>query len=106
MNWWVKSTKKVCATLNCIKQFLILVSAITACISISAFTSLLDIPIEITGSSIELRICAIAAGIKKCKSITKKKKKKHYEIVLLAKSKLSSIEVLISIINDANDFYK
>ena len=31
-----------------------------------------------------------------CKSIIKKKKKKHDKIILLAKSKLNSIEVLIS----------
>ena len=36
------------------------------------------------------------AGIKNYKSITKKKKTKHEKIVLLAKSKLKSIEVLIS----------
>ena len=40
-------------------------------------------------------ICAIPAGIKKYKSIIKKKKKKHDKMVLLAKSKSSSIEVLI-----------
>ena len=54
------------------------------------------ISIGITSSAIELKICAITAGIKKYKSIIKKKKKKHDKIVLLAKSKLSSIEVLIS----------
>ena len=43
-----------------------------------------------------LKICAIAAGIKNYKSIIKKKKMKHDKIVLLAKSKLDSIEVLIS----------
>ena len=43
-----------------------------------------------------MKISAINAGIKKYKSIIKKKKKKHDEIVLLAKFKLSSIEVLIS----------
>ena len=32
-------------------------------------------------SAIGLKICAITAGIKKCKSMTKKKKKKHDEIV-------------------------
>ena len=36
------------------------------------------------------------AGIKNYKSIIKKKKTKHEKIVLLAKSKLNSIEVLIS----------
>ena len=67
-----------------------------ACTSISSFPSLLGIPIGITSSEIGLRICAIAAGIKKYKSIIMKKKKKHDLIVLLEKSKLNSIEVLIS----------
>ena len=57
----------VCATLNYIEHFLILVSTITGCISISAFHSLIGIPIEITSSAIGLKICATAAGIKKCK---------------------------------------
>ena len=54
------------------------------------------ISIGITSSAIGLNICAIAAGINKYKSIIKKKKKKHDKIVLLAKSKLNSIEVLTS----------
>ena len=46
-------------------------------------------------SAIGLKICAITAGIKRYKSIIKKKKKKHDEIVLLTKSKLNTIKVLI-----------
>ena len=42
------------------------------------------------------KICAISAGIKKYKSIIKKKKKKHDKMVSLAKSKLYRIEKLIS----------
>ena len=52
--------------------------------------------IGITNSAIWLKICAIFAGIKKYKLIIKKKKKNHDKSVLLAKSKLTSIEVLIS----------
>ena len=40
--------KKVCTTLNYIKHFLNLASAITGCASISAFASLLGIPIGVT----------------------------------------------------------
>ena len=79
--------KEVCTSLNCIKHFLILDSTITKCISISAFDSLIGIPIGITSSAIVLKICAIAAGIKMQKSIIRKEKKKHYEIVLLATAK-------------------
>ena len=64
--------KKVCITLNYIKPFLILASTITGSISISAFASLLGIPIRITSSATGLEIFAIATGIKKCKSIIKK----------------------------------
>ena len=91
-----RKLKKVCTTLNYIEHFLILVSTITGCISVSAFASLIGGPIEITSSAIRLKICAIAAGIKKYKLIMKKKKKKHDKIVLLVKTKLISIEVLIS----------
>ena len=50
----------------------------------------------ITSSAIGLTICAITAGIEKYKSTVKKTKKKHDKIVLLAKSKWNSIEILIS----------
>ena len=45
---------------------------------------------------IGLKIFAITGGIKKYKSVIKKIKKKHDKIVLLAKSKLNSIQFLIS----------
>ena len=66
------------------------------CISISDFASLIGIPIKIRSSAIGLKICAIAAGIKTFKSIIKKKKRKHDEIVFLAKFKSNEIDVLIS----------
>ena len=92
----IKKSKKVCGVLNYIDHSLIVISTITGCVSISAFASLVGIPIGITSSAIGLEICVITAGIKKCKSIIKKKKKKHDKIVLLAKPKLNSIKVLIS----------
>ena len=70
---------------------LILISAVTGCVSISAFASLVC-----ATSAIGIKICAITAGIKKCKSIIKKKKKKHDKTVLLGKDTLNTIEVLIS----------
>ena len=91
-----KKYKKVCTTLNHIEHFLILGSTITGCISVSAFASLVGIPIEISNFATGLKICTITAAIKKYKSIIKKKKKKHDKIVLLAKSKLNNIEVLTS----------
>ena len=66
MNWLLESTKR-CATVSYIGHFLILSSTITGCISISDFTSLFGIPIEIKSYAIGLKIFA---GIKKYKSIT------------------------------------
>ena len=61
-------------------------SIISGCISISAFCSSICLPIGITSSAFGLKISAMAAGIKK----------EHDKIVLSVKSKLNSIEVLIS----------
>ena len=71
-----------------------LISAVTGCFSIPDFSSLVGIPIGITSSAIELKICAITVGIKNYK--TPIKKKKHDKIALLAKTKLNCIEALIS----------
>ena len=60
------------------------------------FFSLVGIPVGITSSAIRLKVCEIAAGSKKYKSIIKKKKKRHDKIALLAKFKLNSIEVLMT----------
>ena len=51
--------KKIRTTLNCIEQFLTLVCAVTGCIYISAFASLVDIPTEIMSSAIGLNILRI-----------------------------------------------
>ena len=62
-------------------------------VSISAFASLVGIPVVIMSSVIELKICVIISGIK-CQLIIKKKKKRHDKKVLWTKSKVN--KVLIS----------
>ena len=76
-----KKHKKVFTFIKYIEQFLILASASRGCVSISAFTSLVGIPKKITSSRIGLKVCATTVGIKKYKSMIKKKKKKHDKIV-------------------------
>ena len=66
--------KKVCTTLNYIEHLFLLLQLLDRCISFSTFASLLGIPIAITISAMGLKICAIAAGIKKYKSIINKNK--------------------------------
>ena len=62
--------------MSCFEQLLILVSAVTWCVSVSAFASLVGITIELTCSEVQTKICAIIAGIKKYK----KNKEKHDKI--------------------------
>ena len=56
-------------------HLLILASDVTGFASISAFASLVGIPLGNTSSAVELKICTITEGIKNCKSIIKKKRK-------------------------------
>ena len=67
-----------------LEHLLILASTVTGYVLISTF-------------AIEIKICAITAGIKKYRSIIKKNKKKHDKVVLFGKSKVNSIEILISL---------
>ena len=81
--------KKTCKYLNYIEHLHILALTVTSCVWISAF-------VGITSSAVGIEIFAISAGIKKYKSITKKKKKKHDYTVLLGINKLNTIKFLIS----------
>ena len=45
---------------------------VSGCVSISAFASLVGIPMRITSSPVGLEICTTIARIKKSKSIMKK----------------------------------
>ena len=63
---------KKCKYLNCVKILLILSSTITGCVSVSAFASLVCVPVGITSSAVRIKICAIIVGIKKDKSILNK----------------------------------
>ena len=88
--------KKTCKYLNYVEHLLILASTVTSCVSVSAFTSLVAVPFGMTSSTVQPKVCAITAGIKKYRSIIKKKKNKHDETVLPEIARLNTIEVLIS----------
>ena len=48
----INKHKKVCTTINFSEYVIVLASAVTGCVTISVFISLLDIPIGITSSAI------------------------------------------------------
>ena len=61
--------KKSCKYLNYVELLLILTSAVTGSVSVTALASLVTIPVGITISAIGIKICAITVGIKKKESI-------------------------------------
>ena len=74
----------------------IVLSATTGGVSICSFTSIVGAPVGIASASFTL-IFSLTTGItKKLLNITRKKKKKQDKILMLAKSKLNSVEALIS----------
>ena len=58
------------------EHILVLTFAVTECVSISVFASLIGILEGITSSLATIKICTITAGIKKYKSILQEKEEK------------------------------
>ena len=52
-------------------------SPVSGFVSISAFASLIGIPVGTTRYAVGLKICVITAGIKNYKSVINKNRKKH-----------------------------
>ena len=76
-------------------------------ISIISFASTIGVPAGIASACFTLIFSITAGIIKKLLSTTIKKKKKHDQILMLAKSKYNSIEALISqALNDIDISHK
>ena len=65
-------------------------------LSIASYASVVGIPAGITGASLTL-VFTIGTGISKSLlKLTKKRKKKHNKIIVLAKNKLNTTDTLLS----------
>ena len=91
-----KKLSKYVAAFDYIDKILIVLSATTGGVSICSFTSVVGAPVGIASASFTLIFSLTTGIVKKLLSITRNKKKKHNKILMLAKSKLNSIETLIS----------
>ena len=91
-----KKLSKYVAVFDYIDQALIVLSATSGGVSIISFTSIVGSPVGIASASFTLIFSLTTGIIKKLLSITRNKKKKHDKILMLAKSKLNSIETLVS----------
>ena len=74
---------------------MIALSATSSGVSIISFKSIVA-PVGISSVSLTLIFSLTTGIVKKLLNITRNKKKKHDKILMLAKSKLNSIETLIS----------
>ena len=90
-----KKLNKYVAAFDYIDEFLIFLSATSSRVSIISFTSVIGAPVRIASASFTIIFSLKTGIINKLLSITRNKKKKHHEILMLAKSKLNSIETLI-----------
>ena len=79
-----------------IDQTLIVLSATSGGVSIISFTTIVGAPVGIASASFTLIFSLTTGIVKKLLNITRNKKKKHDKVLMLAKSKLNSIETLIS----------
>ena len=86
-----KKLSKYVAAFDYIDKILIVLSATTGGVSICSFTSVVGAPVGIASASFTL-IFSLTGIVKQFLN----KNKKHDKIFMLAKSKLNSIETLIS----------
>ena len=87
---------KYVAAFDYIDKVLIVLSATSGGLCIISSVSVVGAPIGIAGASFILMFSLTTEIIKKLLSITRNKKKKHDKILMLTKSKLNSIETLVS----------
>ena len=73
-----------------------MLSAASSRVCIISSASVVGAPVGIASASFTLIFSLTTGIIKKLLSITRNKKKKHDKVLMLAKSKLNSIETLVS----------
>ena len=91
-----KKLNKYVTTFNYLDKILIVLNATTGGVCIISLASVVGAPIGIASAGFTIAF-ALATGItKKLLKTTRNKKEKHGKFLMLAKSKLNSIESLVS----------
>ena len=92
----IKKLNKYLVSFDYLDKIFIALSASFGTLSIASYASIVGTPAGIAGSSLTL-IFTIGTGISKSLlKLTKERKKKHNKIIVLAKSKLNTIDTLLS----------
>ena len=90
----IKKLNKYLVSFDYLDKIFIILSASFGTLSTASYASVVGIPAGITGASSTL-VFTISTGISKALlKLTKKRKKKHNKIIVLAKNKLNTIDTL------------
>ena len=93
---YIRKLNKYITVFEYIDKILIFVSATSGGVSIISFISIFGVPVGIASASFTLIFSIVKGIIKILLKTTRNKKKKHDNILMLAKSKLNSTEILVS----------
>ena len=92
----IKKLNKYLVNFDYLDKIFITLSASFGTLSIASYASAVGIPAGIMSASLNL-VFTLATGISKSLlNLTKKRKKKHNKIIVLAKNKLNTIDTLLS----------
>ena len=92
----IRNLNKYLVRFDYLDKIFIALSASLGTLSIASYASVVGTPAGTAGSSLTL-ILTIGTGISKSLlNVTKKRKKKHNKIIVLAKNKLNMIDTLLS----------
>ena len=91
-----KNLSKYIASFDYLDKSLIILSVVTGSISVATFATAIGAPVGIMSASCSLAFSITTGFVKKFLKTIRNKKKKHNKIVMLARSKLNSIENKIS----------
>ena len=91
-----KRLSKYIASFDYFDTSLIVLSVTTGRISIASFATVIGAPVRMRSASCSLAFSITTGIVKMVLKTTRNKKKKHNKIVMLARSKLNSIESKIS----------
>ena len=91
-----KRLSKYIASFDYFNKSLIVLSARSPSISIALFATVTGAPVRIASANFSFAFSMTTGTVKKLLKTTRAKKKKHNKIVMLARSKLNSIESKIS----------
>ena len=94
--YMIKKLNKYIVSFDYLDKIFITLSASFGTLSIASRATIVGIPVDITGASLTLVFTIGTGTSKSLLKVTKKRKKKHNKIIALAKSKLNTIDTLLS----------